>query len=99
MTMVDEKIRVLHVRLNKTFTIRLWEDRTTAFRWHLEYDSSVLSLTDEDFERTSIASTVDAGNRIFEFKALRAGSHTIQISKRMGVVAAEEHRFFQVVVE
>ena len=99
MPVTEQKSRILHARLNQPFTIRLWEDRTIANVWHLEFDPESISLLDDDFQRTTMATTVDAGNRIFEFKAIRPGTHTLVFSKRMGVVASEERRVFQVIAE
>ena len=95
--MTEEKQKIIHTRVNHPFTVRLWEDRTIANVWHVEYDPLLISLLDDDFQRTTMATTVDAGNRIFEFKALKPGTYTLVFTKRMGVVATEERRLFQVI--
>ncbi|MHB8481342.1 MAG: protease inhibitor I42 family protein [Nitrospiria bacterium] len=97
--MTDQKQRIIHTKVNHPFIIKLWEDRTTAHRWHVEFDSFSLSLVDDDFQRTTMATTVDAGNRTFEFKALKAGTHQLIFAKRMGVVVTEEHRVYQIIAE
>jgi predicted secreted protein len=93
----EQKSKTIQTRVNQPFTIRLWEDRTTANRWHVEFDPLSISQLDDDFQRTTIATTVDAGNRIFEFKALNPGTHTLLFTKRMGVVVTEERRPYQVI--
>ena len=92
-------MKAIHTKVNQPFTIRLWEDRTIANMWHVEFDPLSISQLDDDFERTTVATTVDAGNRIFEFKALKKGTLFIIFTKRMGVVASEERRVFQVIAE
>ena len=99
MTVTDQKQRIIHTRVNQPFTIKLWEDRTIAHRWHAEFDPLFISLMDDDFQRTTMATTVDAGNRIFEFKALKPGTHQLIFAKRMGVVVTEEHRVYQIIAE
>ncbi|MBI1822360.1 MAG: protease inhibitor I42 family protein [Nitrospirae bacterium] len=99
MILTDQKTRIIHTKVNHPFTIKLWEDRTTAHRWHVEFDPLSLSLMDDDFQRTTIASTVDAGNRVFEFRALKTGLHHLIFAKRMGVVVTEEHRVYQIIAE
>jgi predicted secreted protein len=96
---IDQNKKSIHAKVNHPFTVRLWEDRTTAHRWHLEFDPSAFSLIDDDFQRTTMATTVDAGNRVFEFKALKAGTYPLNFMKRMGVVVSEVHRVFQIIVE
>lgn len=93
----EQKPKTIHTRVNHPFTIRLWEDRTTANMWHVEFDPLSISQLDDDFQRTTMATTVDAGNRIFEFKALKPGTHTLLFTKRMGVVVTEERRLFQII--
>lgn len=97
--MTEQKPKIIRTRVNHPFSIRLWEDRTTANVWHVEFDPLVLSKLDDDFQRTTIATTVDAGNRIFEFKALVPGIHNLLFTKRMGVVVTEERRLFQVTAD
>ena len=99
MTVTDQKPRILQTKVNRLFTIKLWEDRTTAHRWHVEFDPLSLSLMDDDFQRMTMATTVDVGNRIFEFKALMPGTHQLVFAKRMGVVVTEEHRVYQIIAE
>ena len=99
MPVTEQKPKIIHTKVNHPFTIRLWEDRTIANRWHVEFDPLVFVQLDDDYERTTRATTVDAGNRTFEFKAVKPGSHTLIFSKRMGVVATEERRLFQIVAD
>jgi predicted secreted protein len=91
--------KIIHAKVNQPFNIRLWEDRTNANVWHVEFDPLSISQLDDEFERTTMATTVDAGNRIFEFKALKPGTLTLIFTKRMGVVASEERRVFHVLAE
>lgn len=99
MQATDQNQKSIHTKVNHPFTIKLWEDRTTAHRWHLEFNPSEFSLIDDDFQRTTMATTVDAGNRIFEFKALKPGTYLLIFMKRMGVVVSEVQRVFQIIVE
>jgi hypothetical protein len=95
----EQKPKIIRAKVNQPFSIRLWEDRTIANVWHVDFDPLVLSKIDDDFQRTTMATTVDAGNRIFEFKALMPGTYPLLFTKRMGVVATEERRLFHVIVE
>ena len=99
MPVTEYKQNVIRTRINHPFSIRLWEDRTIANRWHVEFNAESIVQLDDDYERTTQATTVDAGNRIFEFKAIKPGTHPLTFSKRMGVVATEEHRTYQIIAE
>ena len=84
-----------------TFTIRLWEDRTRGEIYVPAYQSGVISLVSDDYERTigESASAVDTGERVFEFRALKLGVHRIVFEKRMGwKFTAEDRRVYVVTV-
>lgn len=93
--------KTLETRVGATFTIRLWEDRTRGEIYVPSYDPEVLSLVNDEYERTigESANAVDAGKRAFEFRARKPGVHRIAFEKRMGwKFTSEDRRVYVVTV-
>lgn len=77
------------------FSIHLWEDRTRGEQWVPAYDPQGLTLLSDEYLRIAGNNAVDNGQRQFEFKAMKAGSHDILFEKRMGwKFTAEDRRVF-----
>ena len=81
-----KKEKTREARVGGTVTIRLWEDRTRGEIYVPSYDSETLPLVNDDYERSFGDSndTIDAGERAFEFRALKPGTYRIVFEKRMG---------------
>lgn len=93
--------KAVETRVEGTVTVRLWEDRTRGEIYVPVYDPEVLSLVNDDYERTfgASANAVDSGKRVFEFRALKPGVHRIVFEKRMGwKFTAEDRRVYIVTV-
>ena len=93
--------KALEARVGGTFTIRLWEDRTRGEIYVPSYQAEAISLVNDDYERTigESANAVDAGERVFEFRALKPGIHRVVFEKRMGwKFTAEDRRVYVVTV-
>ena len=84
----------------KSFTVRLWEDRTRGEQWVPSYEASAFVLVGDDFLRTTSNNAVDSGSRTFEFEALKVGTHRIEFNKRLAwKFTAEDRRIFDVTVQ
>lgn len=82
-------------------TVRLWEDRTRGEIYVPSYDPETVSLVNDDYERSfgDSNNAVDSGERAFEFRALKPGTHRIVFEKRMGwKFTAEARRVYIVTV-
>ena len=96
---VDRDTRRVAVTVGETFPVRLWEDRTRGEEWVPAYDRTALSLENDEFLRTISGNAVDAGRRLFEFRAVCEGLHRLVFEKRMGwKFTAEDRRVFLVTV-
>jgi len=92
---LGREVKHLSVQTGQPFPIHLWEDRTRGEQWVPAYDTSVLSLTGDDYLRVAGNNAVDNGTRTFEFRALEKGEHRIVFEKRMGwKFTAEDRRVF-----
>ena len=96
-----KKEKTREARVGGTVTIRLWEDRTRGEIYVPSYDSETLPLVNDDYERSFGDSndTIDAGERAFEFRALKPGTYRIVFEKRMGwKFTTEDRRVYVVTV-
>jgi len=86
--------KVLHEKVKKSFSIRLWEDRTRGSRWVPLFDGSALRLISDEYQRTIDIRVADTGMRTFEFLPLAPGSHEIVLEFRYGWKFTSERRLF-----
>jgi inhibitor of cysteine peptidase len=71
--------RTVEVEAQSILNMRLSENSTTGYRWEVE-NTGGLELVGDNFEKAGIA--IEAGGvRIFQFRALDAGSHRLSIKK------------------
>jgi predicted secreted protein len=98
-TMHTERARIVETTLDQPIKIHLWEDRTRGELWVPTYDSTGLELLADDYLRIAGNNAVDNGQRTFEFKVIRPGTHRVLFEKRMGwKFTAEDRRIFDVTV-
>jgi predicted secreted protein len=91
--------RVIETALEQPIQIHLWEDRTRGELWVPTYDPKELELLADDYLRIAGNNAVDNGQRTFEFKAVKIGTHRVLFEKRMGwKFTAEDRRVFDVTV-
>jgi len=91
--------KVIEATLDHPIQIHLWEDRTRGELWVPTYDPTGLELLADDYLRIAGNNAVDNGQRTFEFKAVRLGTHRVLFEKRMGwKFTAEDRRVFDVTV-
>ena len=96
---LHDQDKVIHTGLEQPIEIRLWEDRTRGELWIPSYDPTALALLNDDYLRIAGNNAVDNGQRTFEFKALKPGTHDVVFEKRMGwKFTAEDRRLFHVSV-
>ena len=89
--------KVIEATLEHPFQIHLWEDRTRGELWVQIYDPAGLSLLADDYLRIAGNNAVDNGQRTFEFKVVRLGTHRVLFEKHMGwKFTAEDRRVFDV---
>jgi predicted secreted protein len=92
-------VKVIEATLDQPIQIHLWEDRTRGELWVPAYDSTALALLADDYLRIAGNNAVDNGQRTFEFKPVKPGSHQVIFEKRMGwKFTAEDRRVFHVTV-
>jgi predicted secreted protein len=91
--------KVIETTLEQPVQIHLWEDRTRGELWVPTYDPAGLALLADDYRRIAGNNAVDNGQRIFEFKVVKPGTHRVLFEKRMGwKFTAEDRRVFDVIV-
>lgn len=91
--------KVIEATLEHPIQIHLWEDRTRGELWVPTYDPTGLQLLADDYLRIAGNNAVDNGQRTFEFKAVKPGTHRVLFEKRMGwKFTAEDRRVFDVIV-
>lgn len=91
--------KVIETALARPIEIHLWEDRTRGELWVPTYDPTGLELLADDYLRIAGNNAVDNGQRTFEFRAIKPGTHRIVFEKRMGwKFTAEDRRVFDVKV-
>ncbi len=86
--------------LGKTFSLRLWEDRTLGARWTpILYDSVSLKLVGDEYERTQNIRVTDTGIHSFTFMPLQIGTHAIAFELRYGwKFSAQKRLSYEVLV-
>ncbi len=90
--------KVIEATLEHPIQIHLWEDRTRGELWVPTYDPTGLQLLADDYLRIAGNNAVDNGQRTFEFKAVKPGTHRVLFEKRMGwKFTAEDRRVFDVI--
>jgi predicted secreted protein len=100
MEMQQDLVKVVNARVGESFNIRIWEDRTRGSRWTPEFDSALLRLLNDDFDRTRNIRVSDIGMRYFEFLPIATGKHQIVFEWRYGWKFSAENRLtYEVVVE
>jgi predicted secreted protein len=93
----SDGVKKIETTLEHPIQIHLWEDRTRGELWVPTYDSTGLELLADDYLRIAGNNAVDNGQRTFEFKAVKPGTHRILFEKRMGwKFTAEDRRVFDV---
>jgi predicted secreted protein len=91
--------KVIVTTLEHPIQIHLWEDRTRGELWVPTFDPAGLELLADDYLRIAGNNAVDNGQRTFELKAVRPGTHRVVFEKRMGwKFPAEDRRVFNVMV-
>ena len=91
--------KVIETPLGHPIQIHLWEDRTRGELWVPTYDPTGVELLADDYLRIAGNNAVDNGQRTFEFRAVKLGTHRILFEKRMGwKFTAEDRRVFDVTV-
>ncbi|NOT23631.1 MAG: protease inhibitor I42 family protein [Nitrospiraceae bacterium] len=95
----SDGVKVVQTTLEQPIQIHLWEDRTRGELWVPTYDPTGLELLADDYLRIAGNNAVDNGQRTFEFKAVKLGTHRVLFEKRMGwKFTAEDRRVFDVTV-
>jgi predicted secreted protein len=91
--------KIIEATLGHPIEIHLWEDRTRGELWVPTYDPTGVELLADDYLRIAGNNAVDNGQRTFEFRAVKPGTHRILFEKRMGwKFTAEDRRVFDVTV-
>lgn len=91
--------KIIEATLERPIQIHLWEDRTRGELWVPTYDPTGVELLADDYLRIAGNNAVDNGQRTFEFRAVKPGTHRILFEKRMGwKFTAEDRRVFDVTV-
>ena len=89
--------KIIATTLEHSIQIHLWKDRTRGELWVPTYDPAGLELLADDYLRIAGNNAVDNGQRTFEFKAVKPGTHRVLFEKRMGwKFTAEDRRVFDV---
>ncbi|MBI3358316.1 MAG: protease inhibitor I42 family protein [Nitrospirae bacterium] len=97
--MEEKLVRAVHVRVGEPFKIRIWEDRTRGSRWAADFDTALLRLLNDDYDRTRNIRVSDIGMRYFEFLPIAAGKHQIVFEWRYGWKFSAENRLtYEVIV-
>ncbi len=95
----SEKTKIT-AKAGEPFQIRIWEDRTKGgCRWVPTYDTAVLRLLGDEYERTRNIRVTDSGMRSFEFVGVNPGQTTIEFEARYGwKFSAEQHLIYDVII-
>jgi predicted secreted protein len=93
----SDGVKIIETTLEHPIQIHLWEDRTRGELWVPTYDPAGLELLADDYLRIAGNNAVDNGQRTFEFRAVKLGTHRVLFEKRMGwKFTAEDRRVFDV---
>ncbi len=90
----------IDAKVGEPFQIRMWEDRTKGgCRYVPTYDSEVLRLLSDEYDRTRNIRVTDSGMRSFEFVALSSGKTSLAFESRYGwKFSAENHLAYEVTI-
>jgi len=100
MTAEMSEVLKIETKVGESFKIRLWEDRTKGgCRWVPTFDSGVLRLLSDEYERTRNIRVSDIGMRYFEFVAISSGVTEISLESRYGwKFSADKHLTYKVTI-
>ncbi|HIE65910.1 MAG: protease inhibitor I42 family protein [Nitrospira sp.] len=92
------EIKKISAKVGKPFQIRIWEDRTKGgCRFVPTFDTGILRLLSDEYDRMRNIRVTDSGMRSFEFVALSSGKTTIELESRYGwKFSAESHLSYEV---
>ncbi len=77
------------------FQVRLSENPTTGYRWHLvDWDRSILDVTLDEFQPYGASSYGAGGEHLWEFVARAPGQSLLQLAYRRRWEAATPSRSF-----
>ncbi len=88
----DVPVKQIRARVGEPFKIRIWEDRTRGSRWTPTFDTALLRLLGDDYDRTRNIRVSDIGMRYFEFVAMKSGKCPIVFESRYGWKFSAEQR-------
>jgi predicted secreted protein len=90
----DDGISIF-LALKDTFEVRLSENPTTGFRWHLlEWDHSILELSRDEFFPPNPSQQGSAGRHAWEFKVQKIGQVDLELAYRRKWGAAKAMKRF-----
>lgn len=94
----SETIKI-SAKVGEPFQIKVWEDRTKGHRWVPAYDSTMLRMLSDEYERTRNIRVTDSGMHDFEFIATVPGETHIVFESRYGwKFSADSHLSYEVVI-
>jgi predicted secreted protein len=70
------------VGVGQDLVIRLPENRTTGYRWHLDLPDDGVVLDDDTFEPDTSGRPGQGGVRTFRLRATKAGTHRLAATRR-----------------
>jgi hypothetical protein len=96
---MSERLKI-DAKVGESFKIRLWEDRTKGgCRWVPTFNSGVVRLLGDEYERTRNIRVSDIGMRYLEFVAITVGQTEISLESRYGWhFSADQHITYEVSV-
>jgi len=69
--------------LGESFELRLAENPTTGYRWHIaEWDRSILEVTRDEFHPPDTPQAGAGGEHVWEFAARAPGSLSLRLAYR-----------------
>jgi len=94
------EIKKISTKVGEPFQIRIWEDRTKGgCRFVPTFDTGILRLLSDEYDRMRNIRVTDSGMRSFEFVALSSGRTTIELESRYGwKFSAESYLSYEVVI-
>lgn len=70
------------VGVGQELVVRLPENRTTGYRWHLDLPEEGMELADDSYEPPDPGRPGAAGTRTLRVRATRAGAHRLAAALR-----------------
>ncbi len=87
------------VKAGESFQIKIWEDRTKGHRWVPSYDTALLRVLSDEYERMRNIRVTDSGMHYFEFLGMKPGTTMIDFESRYGwKFSADNHLSYEVVI-